>query len=69
MPLSMANPNEELTIKRITGDEKMRKHLHNLGFVEGTSLKIINKINENVIVKLKNVSMAITYDLAKRIMV
>ena len=69
MPISLATPNVELTITRISGSDKIRQHLHNLGFIEGEKIMVINTINENVIVKLKGISMAITYDLAKRIFV
>lgn len=69
MPISMATPNTEYVIARIGGSEKIRKHLQNLGFIEGEPITVINKINENVIVKLKGVSLAVTFDLAKKIYV
>ena len=69
MPISMANPGEELTVKRIGGSDKIKAHLRNLGFIEGEPITIINKIGENLIVKVKGVSLAITYDLARKIYV
>lgn len=69
MPISLANPCENLTIKKISGNEKMHMHLHNLGFIEGEPIMIVSKINENVIVKIKGVSLAITYELANKIYV
>ena len=69
MPISIAVPGENLTIKRISGTEKMKTHLRNLGFIEGESVMVINRVNENVIVKLKGVSLAITQDLARKIYV
>ena len=69
MPISLAHPCENLTIKKVAGSEKMQMHLHNLGFIEGEPIMIVNKIHENVIVKIKGVSLAITYELAKKIYV
>ena len=69
MPISFASPMESLTISRIGGSDKIKMHLHNLGFIEGESVMVINKIDDNVIIKLKGVSLAITNDLAKKIYV
>ena len=69
MPISLASPCEELTIKRLGGSDKIQMHLRNLGFVEGTPVVIISKIDKNVIVKIKGVSLAITYELANKIFV
>ena len=51
MPISLANPCENLTIKRLGGSDKMKLHLRNLGFIEGEPIMIVSKINQNVIVK------------------
>ena len=69
MPISLASPCENLTIKRLGGSDKIKMHLRNLGFIEGEPIMIISKINKNVIVKIKGVSLAITYDLANKIFV
>ena len=44
-------------------------HLKNLGFIEGEPVMVINKVDDNVIIKIKGVSLAITNELAKRILV
>lgn len=69
MPIFLANPYENLTVKRLGGTDKMKMHLRNLGFIEGEPIMILNKINQNVIVKIKGVSLAITYDFANKIFV
>ena len=69
MPISMAEPNKEMIISRIGGSEKIKKHLQNMGFIVGEPITVINKINDNVIVKLKGVSLAVTSDLAAKIYV
>ena len=67
MPLYMASNGQDVVITRITGTDKMKKHLENLGFVIGTELHIVNKADENIIVKVKGVSVAISHELSKRI--
>ena len=67
MPLYMASNGQDVVITRITGTDKMKKHLENLGFVIGTELHIVNKADGNVIVKVKGVSVAISHELSKRI--
>lgn len=69
MPLYMAEYGQDLVIGRITGSDKIKKHLENMGFVVGTVVQLVNKVDENVIVKVKGVSVAISHELAKRIFV
>ena len=69
MPIYLARPNQWLEIKKITGSDKVRSHLENLGFIIGESVMVISMIDNDVIVKVKGVSLAISRDLAKRILV
>lgn len=69
MPLSFANPNEENIIKKIGGSPQVKRHLENLGFVVGTSISVISAINGNVIVKVKETRVAISDEMARKIMV
>lgn len=67
MPLYFAEDGCDVLISRITGSDKIRKHLENIGFVVGEKIFVVNKVNENVIVKIKGVSVALSHELAKRI--
>lgn len=69
MPIYLAELHTELTIRQITGSDKVKAHLENLGFIIGETVMLINKVDDNVIVKIKGVSMAISQELAKRILV
>ena len=69
MPIYLAEPNLELEIKRITGLDKIKKQLSNLGFTVGETVELINVVNENVIVRVRGVKMALSTELAKRILV
>lgn len=69
MPLTMAKPGEENTIRKIGGKEEIRRFLENLGFVVGGKVIVVSDMNGNVIVNVKNTRVAIGKDMANRIMV
>ena len=69
MPLSYATPGEESVIRRIGGSPEVRKHLENLGFVAGGSVKVITALNGNLIVKVKESRVAIDEEMARKIMI
>ena len=69
IPLSLADPGKEQTIQKIGGNAEVRQHLENLGFVTGGPVAIISVINGNVIVKVKESRIAISEELARKIMV
>lgn len=69
MPIYLAAEHQNLTIKRIAGEDKIKNHLENLGFIQGETIMLVSKTNENVIVKIKGVSLGISKELAKRILV
>ena len=69
MPLTMLNIGETGEIKRIGGNEETRRFLNNLGFVVGGHVKIISKLGGNVIVNVKETRVAISNELAQKIMI
>lgn len=69
MPLSFAEPEEENIIKRIGGTPEVKKHLENLGFVVGGTVTVVSKLDGNVIVKVKEARIAISEEMARKIMV
>ncbi len=69
LPLAMANIGEENIIKRIGGKPDVKQHLADLGFVVGGSVSIITRLGENVIVNVKESRVAISAEMAQKIMV
>lgn len=69
MPLSFANIGEENIIKRIGGKPEVKKHLENLGFVVGGSVSIITSMGGDIIVNVKEARVAISKEMAQKIMV
>lgn len=69
MPLTFANAGEENIIKKVGGNPEVRKFLENLGFVVGGSVTIINEIGGNMIVNVKESRVAVSKEMACKIMV
>lgn len=69
MPLSFADVNETNMIKKIGGNPEVKKHLENLGFVAGGDVTVINKISGSIIVNVKEARVAISSEMAQKIMV
>ena len=69
MPLVLAGIDEENVIKKVGGKPEVKKHLENLGFVAGTNVKIISSLGGNIIVKVKESRIAISEEMARKIMV
>ena len=69
MPLMLAAPGEENIIHRVGGSPEMKKHLEDLGFVAGGTVTVISEINGNLIVNVKNSRIAISREMAGKIMV
>ena len=69
MPIYLANTYEEMIILKITGNDEVRLHLKNLGFNVGEKVMVLQKVNDNIIVKVKGITIGIGRDLAKRILV
>jgi ferrous iron transport protein A len=69
MPLIVAPVGEENIIKKVGGTQEVKKHLENLGFVVGGRVTIINSINGNLIVNVKETRVAISKEMAQKIMI
>ncbi len=69
MPLTLAAVGEENTIKRVGGKPEVRKHLENLGFVAGSSVTVVSALGGNVIVHVKDARIAISKEMAQKIMI
>lgn len=69
MPLTFANVGEENMIKKVGGNPETRKFLENLGFVAGSPVTVINEIGGNVIVNIKESRVAVSKEMASKIMV
>ena len=69
MPLTLMSPGEDAIIQRIGGKPEVRQHLENLGFVVGGNVSVSNTIGGNLIVNVKEARVAISREMAQKIMV
>ena len=69
MPLVLANIGEENLIYRVGGSPEVKKHLADIGFVPGGRVSVVSSISDSIIVKVKEARVAISAEIARRIMV
>lgn len=69
MPLTMLRIGESETIKKIGGREDTRRFLENLGFTTGGEVTVVAKMGGNVIVSVKDSRVAVSREMACKIMV
>ena len=69
MPLVLANSGEENIVRKIGGSPEVRQHLADLGFNVGTGVTIVSTMGGNVIVKVKESRVAISREMAQKIMI
>lgn len=69
IPLTYADMGIDLTILKIGGKPEVRTHLENLGFVVGGNIKIVSSLAGNLIVNVKESRVAISKEMASKIMV
>ena len=69
MPVSLAPANTPVTILKITAEDKVRKHLLDLGITEGGKITLISSTANGVIVVVKEGRLCLDGALAKKILV
>lgn len=69
MPLTLANVGEESIVRKVSGNPEVRKHLEDLGFVVGGAVTVVSSLGGNIIVKVKESRVAISEEMARKIMI
>ncbi len=69
MPLTFAEAGEEHIIRKIGGKQEIRAHLKDLGFVVGSAITVVSAIGGNIIVNVKESRIAISKEMAQKIMI
>ena len=69
MPLIIAQPGEENVIRKVGGSPEMKKHLEDMGFTAGSAVTVMNTIGGNLIVKVKESRVAVSKEMAAKIMI
>ncbi|MBQ8322910.1 MAG: ferrous iron transport protein A [Clostridia bacterium] len=69
MPIRLAPIGEELEIKRVSADEKVKRHLENLGLAIGQKVEVVSTQGGAVILKVKEGRIALDGKMAAGIFV
>lgn len=69
IPLSLAEIGEENKVLKIGGNPEVKRHLENLGFVVGGNVTVITQNDGNVIVNVKDTRIAISKEMANKILI
>ena len=69
MPLALANIGEENIVRKVSGSPEVKKHLEDLGFVAGGPVTVVSALGGNIIVKVKESRIAISEEMARKIMI
>ena len=69
MPLILADSGSENVVRKVGGTAEVKQHLADLGFNVGTPVTVVSTIGGNVIVKVKESRVAISKEMAQKIMV
>jgi len=69
MPLTMTKVGEENLIKKVGGRAETKKFLESLGFVVGSHVTVISEIAGNLIVNVKDSRIAVSREMANKIIV
>ena len=69
MPLTLAAAGEENIIRKVGGNPEVKKHLEDLGFVAGGTATVVAAMGGNIIVKVKESRVAISEEMARKIMI
>lgn len=69
MPLNLADTSKTQIVRKIGGSPEVKKHLEDLGFNVGSEVSVVSTLGGNLIVKVKESRVAVSSELAMRIMV
>ena len=69
IPLIYAQEDANVTIKKVSADEKTKRHLENLGVLVGAQINLVSIHKGNVILKVKDGCLALNQSLATKIFV
>lgn len=68
LPLSLVRAGETVTVCRVRGNEDMKRHLQEIGFVDGAEVHVVSSSGSNIIVLVKGARFGIDVKVAQHIM-
>lgn len=67
LPLAMVGEEQTVTVARVRGAQDLRQHMSEMGFVQGAEVKVVSRVNGDVVVSVKGATLALNRDMAMRI--
>lgn len=69
MPITFADAGDIMLVRKVNGTKEMKKHLEDMGFVEGAEVQIVQKVGDgNLLLNVKGARFALGEQLAMKIM-
>lgn len=69
MPLAMVMEGDTKVIREFKGQEDMKRHLQDLGFLRGEKVQVVGENSSGMILLVKGVRVALNRGLANKIIV
>jgi ferrous iron transport protein A len=69
MPLSLSKNGVTAEVKKISGPENVKKRLEAMGFTVGSKVTVVTELAGSLIVNIKNTRIALSREMANRILV
>lgn len=69
MPILMTHTGDNVKVAKIIGADSVKQRLGELGFVAGTPVTVMQSHGGDMIVKVRDSKLAITREMAAKIMV
>ena len=69
IPLAMADAGTEMQVIGVKGEGDTKRFLETLGFTKGSEVSVVNRMGGNVIVRVKESRVAISKEMASKIMI
>ena len=68
LPLTFVKTGDLAKVIKVNGRDNVKKHLADLGFVDGTIVNVISSHDGDIILNVKDSRLAVTREMAEKIM-
>ncbi len=69
LPLTFVKAGDLAKVIKVHGKDNVKKHLADLGFVDGTIVNVISSHDGDIILNVKDSRLAVTREMADKIMI
>lgn len=69
LPLTFVKTGDLAKVVKVSGRDNVKKHLADLGFVDGTIVNVISSHDGDIILNVKDSRLAVTREMADKIMI